>query len=225
MVNLRAVLKRLGQFFLPILVSALVISLMWLTVSMPVFQIAGLLMLGYFVSPFGREVLIPGAVMSLIQLHGMGHMLTDLVLVVGIVVFVDIMCSIFLLWNLDLLKFLPVIGRWIEGVESFGRQRLKKSRRKRQDIFLALTGYVALPFQGSGGIMSTIIGMLSGMGKERVWISVWLGSFAGSVIIGILSFTLGETLIDVFGSGAWSVLGICLMAAIFIRLAWNYKNA
>jgi len=216
---------RLGLLFIPIIVSTFFIILIWLGLEPPMFQIIGLLLLSYFISPFGREVLIPAAVISLLALHGTGQLMLDMMLVVGIVVFVDVMCSIFLLWNLDLLKYLPVFGKWIDGIEKFGRQKLKKSRRKQQNIFLALTSYVALPFQGSGGIMATIIGMLTGLNNRRIWLAVWIGSFAGSLIIAILSFSFGQVLIDIFGSTAWYIIGMFLLASIVIYIVLGYRKA
>lgn len=216
---------RLGLFFIPIIVSTAIIVLMWLGLSPAMFAIIGLLLLSYFISPFGREVLIPMAIISLLGLHGTSQIVLDMALVVGIVVFVDVMCSIFLLWNLDLLKYLPVFGKWIDGIEKFGKQKLKKSQRKRQNIFLALTGYVALPVQGSGGIMSTIIGMLTGLNKQKVWLAVWIGSFVGSFIIAILSFSFGQIMIDVFGSTIWYIIGLFLMLGIVIYIILGYRKA
>ena len=216
---------RLGLIFIPIIVSIVFITLVWLGLSPAMFIIIGLLLLSYFISPFGREVLIPMAVISLLSLHGTSQMFLDIILVVGIVVFVDVMCSIFLLWNLDLLKYLPVFGKWIDGIEKFGRQKLKKSHRKRQNTFLLLTSYVALPFQGSGGIVSTIIGMLTGLRNQRIWLAVWIGSFIGSLIIAILSFYMGQVMIDIFGSAIWYFFGLFLMASILIYIVLGYRKS
>ena len=216
---------RLGLFFTPIIASIIFIILLWLGLEPDMFIIMGVLLLSYFISPFGREVLIPGAIISLLALHGMGQMFQDIALVVIIVIFVDVMCSIFLLWNLDLLKYLPVFGKWIIGIENYGRRKLKKSRRKRQNMFLALIAYVALPFQGSGGIMSTIIGMLTGLNKRKIWLAVWLGSFTGSLAMAILSFYMGQVLINIFGSAIWYVLGLFLMIGILIHIIIDYRRA
>ena len=217
--------NRLGLFFIPIIVSAIFIILIWLGLEPDMFTIFGLLLLSYFISPFGREVLIPVAVISLLSLHGTGQIVMDVILIVGIVIFVDVMCSIFLIWNLDLLKYLPVFGKWITGIEKFGRQKLKKNHRKQQNTFLLLTSYVALPFQGSGGVVSTIIGMLTGLNKRRVWLAVWIGSFIGSLIIAILSFSIGQVMIDIFGSTLWYILGLFLMASILIYIVLGYRKA
>lgn len=224
MVNWRHFWYRVGLFFIPIIASLIFIIALWTGLEPEMFAIIGLLLLGYFISPFGREVLIPGAVISLLTLHGTGQIMTDIALVVIIMVFVDVMCSIFLLWNLDLLKYLPVFGRWIDGIEKFGRRKLKKSRRKRQNIFLALMGYVALPFQGSGGVMSTIIGMLTGLNKRRIWLAVWVGSFIGSLTITILSFSMGQFMIDIFGSTVWYVMGLFLLVGIVVYIVLGYRK-
>lgn len=216
---------RIGLFFIPIIVSTVFIVMIWLALEPDMFLIIGVLLLGYFISPFGREVLIPVTVISLLGLHGMSQMFLDIALVVIVMLFVDVMCSIFLLWNLDLLKYLPVFGKWITGIEEFGRRKLRKSRRRRQNIFLALTGYMALPFQGSGGIMSTIIGMLTGLSKRRIWLAVWIGSFIGSLTITILSFSVGRLMIDIFGSAAWYAVGLLILAGIIIYLVLGYRNA
>ena len=216
---------RIGLFFVPIIISTIFIILVWLGLSPAMFTIIGFLLLSYFISPFGREVLIPMAVISLLSLHGTGQMVLDIILIVGIVIFVDVMCSIFLIWNLDLLKYLPVFGKWITGIEKFGRQKLKKSQKKRHNTFLLLASYVAMPFQGSGGVVSTILGMLTGLRKQRVWLAVWIGSFIGSLIIAILSFYMGQIMIDIFGSAIWYFFGLFLMASILIYIVLGYRKA
>ena len=216
---------RLGLIFIPIIVSTIFIILVWLGLEPDMFVIIGVLLLSYFISPFGREVLIPVAVASLLTLHGTDQMVLDIALIVIIVVFVDVMCSIFLIWNLDLLKYLPVFGKWIDGIEKFGKQKLKKSRRKQHNTFLLLLSYVALPFQGSGGIVSTIIGMLTGLNNRRVWLAVWIGSIIGSLIIAILSFSFGQFMIDVFGSTLWYIIGMFIMVSIVIYLILGYRKS
>ncbi len=221
----RYIWHRLVLFFIPIIVSTIFIALLWLGLDQHMFLIIGVLLLSYFISPFGREVLIPIAVISLLGLHGDSQMFLDIILIVIIVVFVDVMCSIFLLWNLDLLKYLPVFGKWIVGIERVGKKKLKKSQRKQQNVFLLLTSYVALPFQGSGGVVSTIIGMLTGLNKRRVWLAVWIGSFVGSLIIAILSFSFAQVMIDIFGSTIWYFMGMFLLASVFIYLVLEYRKS
>ena len=218
----RGVKERLFLFCFPILVSAFYIVLLWAVVPESMFPVIGTLLLSYFISPFGKEVLIPTAVIALLALHGPNQAATDILLVTSTVVFVDVMCSLFLLWNLDLLKLLPKAGGLIARIESFGRARMRKNRRRRRHAFIALTGYVALPFQGSGGIVSTIVGMVVGMRKRKVWLAVWIGSIAGSLTIALVSFYAGQMLIDVFGSLVWHLIGILIMVGIAVYILASY---
>lgn len=196
---------------------------MWAVMPGDLFRIIGLLLLTYFISPFGREVLIPIATIALIELHGTGHMAMDVFMMVATIVFVDVMCSIFLLWNLDLLKLVPKLGKWIDGIERFGRSKLRRSRLRRLGMFLGLMTYDALPFQGTNGAASTLIGMLAGMRKARIWLAVWIGSIIGALAIAIASFTIGQQfLIDTFGNSSWKAVSLLLTAGILIYIVLNY---
>lgn len=214
--------RRLFLFWFPILASVFYIVMLWLAVPEPMFPIIGGLLLSYFISPFGKEVLIPTAIIALLTLHGSDQAVLDIALVTSTVVFVDVMCSIFLLWNLDLLKHIPKVGRWIARIERFGRARMSKSPRRRRHSFIALTSYMALPFQGSGGVVSTIIGMVIGMRKRKVWTAVWVGSVAGSLTIALISFYAGEMLIDIFGSMLWYMVGMLIIIGIAVYIITTF---
>ncbi len=219
----RYLMKRLGLFFLPIVASIIFLFIFGGLLPDEMNAIFAFLLIGYFMSPLGREVLIPITVISLIQLHGTAFMVEDITRIVACIVFVDVMCSIFLLWNLDILKHVPRLGRWISGMEDYGRRKLRKSRRKRMSFFLALTIYMASPFYGSHGIASTIIGMLSGMRKARVWLAIWIGSLTGGLSIAIIAFTVGQRfLIDIFDNSAWKAISVMVGVGIFIVLIGSY---
>jgi hypothetical protein len=212
----------LTLFFIPIIASAIYILMMYWLMPDDLFKIIGLLLLTYFIAPFGREVLIPIAVVSLMQLHGTGQMGLDIFMIVATIVFVDVMCSIFLLWNLDLLKLVPKLGNWIDGIENFGRARLRKSKWKRLGMFVFLIGYDALPFQGTNGAASTLIGLLAGMKKARIWLTIWIGSIIGALVIAVVAFSIGQYLIDTFSNSSYKVVTLLVTSGILIYLVLNY---
>lgn len=215
--------RRLGLFFLPIVVSAIFLLVFGAILPDEMNAIFAFLLIGYFMSPLGREVLIPITVIALLELHGPTHMVADILRIVVCILFVDVMCSIFLLWNLDIIKHIPKVGEWIAGMEEHGRMKLRKSRRRRTNLFLALTAYMASPFYGSHGIASTIIGMLTGMKKSEVWLAIWVGSLAGSLSIAIIAFTAGQHfLIDIFDNVAWKAVSVMVGIGIFITLFGRY---
>ncbi len=218
----RYLMKRLGLFFLPIIASVIFLLVFGALLPDEMNAIFALLLLGYFMSPLGREVLIPITIIALLELHGPSHMVPDIARIVVCIVFVDVMCSIFLLWNLDMLKHVPKLGKIIDGMERFGRRKLK-SRRRQFSMFLGLTIYMASPFYGSHGIASTIIGMLSGMKKTRVWLAIWIGSLAGALSIAVVAFTVGQRfLIDIFDNSAWKAISVMVGIGIFLFLVGNY---
>jgi len=215
--------RRLTLFFAPIAVSAAYIILMYWLMPPDLFRIIGLLLLSYFISPFGREILIPLTAIALIELHGTGFMGPDIFMIVVTVLFVDVMCSIFLLWNLDLLKMVPRLGKWIDGIERFGRAKLRRSKLRRIGMFAGLITYDALPFQGTNGAASTLIGLLAGMRKVRIWMAVWIGSTIGAASLAIASYTVGQDfLIDIFGNMGWKAVSIFLTLGILIYIVLNY---
>jgi len=215
--------RRLTLFFAPIAVSVMYILMMYWLMPRDLFKIIGLLLLTYFLAPFGREVLIPVAVIALLELHGASYMGADIFMIVTTIVFVDVLCSIFLLWNLDLLKLVPRLGKWIEGIERYGKSKLRKSRWKRYGIFVGLTAYVAVPFQGTNGAASTLLGLLAGMRKARIWLAVWIGSIIGSLAIAVLAFSLGQQFpVDFFKTASWKAMSLLFSAGIFIYLILNY---
>jgi hypothetical protein len=216
-------MRRAGLFFLPIIVSAIFLLVFWGVLPEELRPIIGLLLISYFISPLGREILIPITVIAMLGLHGTTQMTFDIILIVASIMFVDVMCSIFLLWNLDLIKYVPKLGRWIAGMEEFGKRKLRKSRKRRLSMFVALTVYMASPFYGSHGVASTIIGMLAGMRKARVWLAIWVGSLAGSLSIAIIAFTVGQRfLIEMFDNAAWKAISVLVGIGIFMTLIGNY---
>ena len=216
-------MRRVGLFSLPIIASVIFLLVFGAILPDEMNTIFALLLIGYFISPLGREVLIPITVIALLELHGPTHMFTDVILIVTCIVFVDVMCSIFLLWNLDLLKHIPKVGGWIAGMEGYGKRKLKKSRKRRFSMFLGLAAYMASPFYGSHGIASTIIGMLTGMRKSRVWLAIWVGSLAGSLSIAVIAFTVGQHfLIDIFDNAVWKAVSVMVGIGIFMTLVGRY---
>ena len=210
---------------MPILISAFYLFILFSILEEAVVPVIGLLILSYFISPFGKEVLIPTATIGLLDLGSRASPVFDITLVATSVIFVDVMCSLFLIWNLDWIKKIPKIGGAVKAFEDLGRKRLESRPQKKQLAILGLGSYVALPFQGSGGIVSTIIGLMAGMEKKAVFLSVFAGSLAGCFAIAIPAYYVGEQMLDIFGSAVWYILGSLILLALVIFLINRYlKN-
>lgn len=213
---------RIVLFFLPIFISVVYLLGIFLFLDNETFPIIGLLILSYFISPFGKEILIPVAMAGLFLIHGTSMPLFDICITATSVIFVDVMCSLFLVWNLELLTKIPKIGDLIYKFEKVGRQRFNKKKRSRNVARLGLTAYVALPFQGSGGIVSSIIGLMAGMSERNVFLSVLSGSIIGCFSIAVPAYFIGEKMSSVFGSPISYIIGVLVLVSVVVFLILRY---
>ena len=187
----RHVLRRLGLFFLPIAIVVAWVVVLYEALTREEFLIVGSLMFLYFLTPIGKYLLIPGALLvgipgtewlgieeelpGLRDLHGDSNPMGDILLVGVSVAFIDIMCSMFLVNNFDILQKIPVMGKWLRKLEEKGAARLRRKRQGEEMAFAGLTGFVTLSVQGSGGVMATILGMMAGMRGRLVFAAISVG--------------------------------------------------
>lgn len=230
---------RLAHFFIPIMISAAWISVLWLALPQDYFLIIGALILAYFISPFGREVLIPTAIIAwrmatdsgsilsqagggeIVREAALGNPILQLALIASSVVFVDSMCSLFLIWNIDLLKKVPKLGGLITGFERAGLALIEK-RGNKQLATLGLMGYVSLPFQGSGGISSTIIGLIAGIPRRNVLVAVVVGSTIGSVLVAAAGLYIADSMLDIFKTTLYYISGLTILVIVLIFVIRRY---
>lgn len=228
---LKDVLRRLALLILPAGIASFYIFLLFALLDTPTLAIIGWLMLLYFLTPLGKYVLIPGALLvgvpgmlgGLRALHGVTSSATDIALVVSAVVIVDAMCSIFLLLNFDLVERIPLLGAWIKRLEERGRERLR--RKGVEDLaFLGLTGFVVLSVQGSGGIGATLLGRVAGMRNRTVFAAVTTGTSIGCSAIAMVSWFLGGPVVDAYSSSVLEWLGLVILIAALGAIIYIYSN-
>jgi hypothetical protein len=138
----------------------------------------------YTLPPAGKESLIPKAVSSGVPGWIAGLSASS----------IDICVSLFLIWNYDWVKKLPVIGPALERTESKGRDKVSKTRWFGKATFLLTTFVVFVPFSGSGGVGGTVFGRVVGMSPYKVLLAVAIGSTIGSTGFALLSEQLAKTL-------------------------------
>ncbi len=223
--TLDIVIKAIFYFILPILISALYLIILFGLLDESLWLVIGILILSYFISPFGKEVLIPVAMIGLLALASPPSAGYAIILVATSVIFVDVMCSVFLVLNMPLITKIPVLGKFILRFESIGRKRLAAHPDKRFWARFGLAAYVALPFQGSGGIMATILGVLGGMRSRVVLMSVVVGSTIGCFAIAYPAYFVGEKMLEIFGSTVSYLIGTMVMLGIIVFLVLRYMRA
>ncbi len=223
--------RRLFEFFTPFLIaSAYILALYMAFEGSMIFWIVGGAMFAYFFPPLGKESVIPGALFGGIPrvlpkgLLEMGVPPAEAIaLIAGSIAFVDIIVGLFLCWNFDLVKKIPLIGRYVRTFERRGAAYLSKRPWIRRLAFIGIVLFVVVPFQGSGAVGATIVGRLIGMKRYSVWLAVVIGALIGCFTIAILAYYFGVMILTFFAESA-KYVGLALLAALIAYIIWNYTR-
>ncbi len=207
----KAIIMALVKFFLPFVFSGIGVIVLYLALPYNTFERLGAWMVLYFFPPLGKESVIPAAIAQGISPW----------LVASAVAFIDIMVGLFLVWNFDLARKIPLIGGFIRRIESRGHDILKKKPWVERLAFTGLILFVMFPFQGSGAVGATIIGRMLGMDPKKIWFAVIIGAVVGCFLI---AYTSAFAITFLLGIGlAYAVLSI-VTVVIFILVIYNYDK-
>jgi uncharacterized membrane protein len=197
------------QFFLPWGIALLEIFLLWLFLPWKTFRILGFWMTIYFFPPLGKESVIPAAI-GLSKVPNMPTWLEsiDHLLIALAIASIDIIVGLFLVWNFDFAKKIPILGKFIIKVESKGGALLAKNRYIETLSFIGVTLFVIVPFQGSGAVGASIIGRMVGMNPYKVWAAIIVGAISGCLMIAYAT----KTFKDIFQAN-W-IVGVIILIVI-----------
>ena len=148
------------------------------------------LLIAYFFPPFGKETIIPLGIgiienglnvpifniyVEPLNIHPVSMALS--------VAFIDIIIALFLVWNYDLTKKIPLIGKFMIKIETKGKLSEEQYRWVKPLRFIGIMLFVMVPFQGSGGLVGSIIGRLIGMKPWNTFFAITLGAIIGCLLI------------------------------------------
>ena len=203
-------LIRLAKFFVPFLIGLSVISSFGILLEKNLQLKFWSLISGYFFPPLGKETIIPGGIIAGID---------PLVMALSIA-FVDIIVALFLVWNYDLAKKVPLIGNFIAKVETIGRKSSSKYSWMKPLRFIGIMLFVMVPFQGSGGLVGSIVGRLIGMKPWNIFLAISTGAVAGCLMIAYFTDVILSVLIRNF------LLGILIVVIILtiIIMVYAYRK-
>ena len=190
------------QILFPFFLVFLFYIILYFSLSWSMFSRLGAGSLLYFFPPAGKESVIPGLISKNVNTY----------FVIITIVFIDVITSLFLIWNIDYVKKVPLFGNMLKFIEKHGQKYLKERKFAKGGVYILLILFVMVPFEGSGGAAATIIGKIIGVKPYRIWACVWAGSLIGVSIITKAALEakeyIGEDLI-------WVVVGIFVFAAIY----------
>lgn len=190
------------------------------------------LMIAYLVPPFGKETIIPAALIGGEAVVGLVAGITGMpidpahlsgyplwIVVVGIVT-MDIAVSLFITLNFDLLLKIPVVGAWLRWIMR-SADKIINSKKWIKDLSSAgLLLFMYIPLQGSGAMTTSVIARLLNYQPLLAVGLVTLGSIMSSltVALGISSVVALWQVNPLYGI----LLAVAIVAVIIlIALSWG----
>ena len=170
-------LIRLAKFFVPFIIGFGVIGTIGLIIEENLRIKYWPLVTGYFFPPLGKETIIPSGVLVGI----------DPILMALSIAFVDIIVALFLIWNYNLAKKIPLIGKFMIKVEEKGKNVEEKYGWIKPLRFIGIMLFVMIPFQGSGGMVGSIVGRLVVMKPWNTFFAISIGAVIGCLLIAMFS--------------------------------------
>ena len=181
-------LSRLTKFLVPIIVGFGVVGTIGFLLGKSLQLKYWSLVTGYFFPPLGKETIIPGGILA-----GINPLLMALS-----IAFVDIIVALFLVWNYDLAKKIPLVGKFIIKVENIGETSSNKYGWIKPLRFIGIVLFVMIPFQGSGGLMGFIVGRLIGMKPWHTFFAISIGAIIGCTLIAFFADAILSVFIQNF---------------------------
>jgi uncharacterized membrane protein YdjX (TVP38/TMEM64 family) len=127
------------------------------------------------------------------------------------------------LWNYDYAKKIPLVGKFIIKVENVGKRSSDKYSWIKPLRFIGIVLFVMVPFQGSGGLVGSILGRLIGMKPLNTFFGITVGAIIGTVIIAYFSKAISLVFIQNFFHGVLIVI-ILLVIGMMIYIYKKSKN-
>lgn len=146
------------------------------------------LCMAYFFPPLGKESVIPIGVyggdftVPIIGKHVHISPINPAIMALSIA-FIDSVVSLFMVWNYDLVKKIPLLGNFIQKVEELAMKGNRKYAWVMPLKFVGIVLFVMIPFQGSGGVVGSILGRIMGMSAPMTWLAVTTGALIGCFIM------------------------------------------
>ncbi len=213
------------KFILPFIIGLAVVYIVGMVLPANSTYKYWALVAAYFFPPFGKETIIP------IGIYG-GEIpvpfSTDIMVITPInpvimalsIAFVDIIVALFLMWNYDLAKQIPFVGKFMQKVEILGKRSSSKYAWITPLRFIGIVLFVMVPFQGSGGLVGSIVGRFIGMKPLNTFFAISLGAIVGCSLIAFFS----DVLLSVFVQDILFGLLILIILIVIGFMILMYKK-
>jgi hypothetical protein len=176
--------------------------------------ILGGLMLAYYIPPSGKESLIPLGIALGIPWWLMASTLA----------FLDVVTALFMILNFDIVLRLPYVGPWVTKFLGSGAAFMAERPWLSHWRILGVAFFVFLPFQGTGGVGATIVGMMTGLTSAEILLAVGIGATAECLLFAIGSELIWRLILANFVIGVTVALLVIITAAAGMFMFIRYRD-
>lgn len=166
-------LKRVVYIAVPVIIIISYLLILWMLVPYGMFVIILSAMGGYFFPPLGKESVIPLAIAQ-----GADPYFTAIS-----VAMVDITLAMFVFLNFEIIEHIPYIGPKVIRMAKKSKDWVSKRRWIEGTTSFVIGIFVLVPFEGSGGLVASIMASMLGMDKRKAFVSISLGAILGTMLI------------------------------------------
>jgi len=131
----------------------------------------------YMILPFSKLSLIPLSIA-----RGVNPLIVS-----SSIIALDSLTAVFLALNFNLLYYLPFIGNLIKKFEKAGHKTLERRKWIKRLSTVGLFLFMLIPFQGTGAIITFLIGRLAGVDVYKILLAIFAGSLVTTVTITFFS--------------------------------------
>jgi hypothetical protein len=206
---------KLFKVTIPFAIPAAIFTFLFFVIDYTDWLQLGALAILYLIPPLGKESIIPAGIIE-------GGF--DKWQMMGLIIMVDVVCAMFISWNLPLAKKVPGLGRLLTWIEKKGTKILSDNPALKTVSWIGLVLWVMVPFQGSGGITASIIGRAIGMRASFVISAVAVGAFIASFLIGTVAEEGWEIIQENLAAGLAMIVAVVVVAIVLFLFYKRYTD-
>jgi len=175
--------------------------------------ILGGLLIAYMIPPSGKESIIPlGIVLGI-----------PWMLMAASVVVLDVVTGLFMILNLDIAFLIPFLGPWIGRFLARGKEFLSARPWLTRWRVPGLAVFVLLPFQGTGGTGSPLVGWMMGLTAGEILLAIGIGASVESLFFA-LGYDLVWRLLVLHLAPVLALLVILLLIVLAVLVTRSYSG-
>jgi uncharacterized membrane protein len=202
-----------GRLLLPGAIAFAFFLVCFLVIPSHSAMILGGLMILYYIPPAGKESIIPLGIALGIPWWLMAIALALL----------DVLTGLFMILNFGIALRLPYLGPWISRFIASGNDFMQERPWLARWRTLGVAFFVFLPFQGTGGVGATIVGMMVGLSPEMILLAIALGGSAECLMFALSSELIWNLIITNVYLGV-GVAGLVILAALLTFLLFRRRE-